>query len=73
MADTQPKSGPNAADAPAETPADSKTFGYDVAAQAGRGTPKAAEPNPNSPLAAGWYNDWKGSICSWMDRWIIWI
>ena len=53
MADTTPKSGPNAADAPGDTPADSKTFGYDVAAQAGRGTPKAAEPNPNSPLAAG--------------------
>jgi hypothetical protein len=46
-----PKVGPNLADSPVSTTEDTKTFSYDVASQAG--TRRPAQPNPNSPLAAG--------------------
>ena len=51
MAETTPRTGPNASDG-AEDKEGTQTFGYDVAAQASanRGRPAA---NPNSPLAAG--------------------
>lgn len=51
MAETTPKVGPSAADAPASTPENAKVFGYDVAANARKVVP--AKPNPASPLAAG--------------------
>lgn len=53
MAESTPKVGPNAADAPVEATGDSKVFGYDVASQARNGAAAAQKPNPNSPLAAG--------------------
>jgi len=51
MSDPTPKAGPNLADAPEETPENSKVFGYNVAQQARQ--PQAQKANPNSPLAAG--------------------
>lgn len=51
MAETTPKVGPSAADAPTSAPDNAKVFGYDVAANARKVAP--AKPNPASPLAAG--------------------
>jgi hypothetical protein len=48
MADSSPTMGPNSAP---ETPEDTKTFGYNVAEQAG--TTPEPEVSPFSPLAAG--------------------
>jgi len=53
MADSTPKAGPNAADAPEVTSENANVFGYDVASQAKRGNPAPQAPNVNSPLAAG--------------------
>ena len=51
MAETTPKVGPTAADAPEAAPETANVFGYNVASQAK--TAPAQKANPNSPLAAG--------------------
>lgn len=51
MADSAPKVGPSAADAPTSAPENAKVFGYDVASNARKVAP--SKPNPASPLAAG--------------------
>jgi len=54
-----PKSGPNLADAPEAPPENANVFGYNVASEAKKSF--VPESNPNSPLAAGWY-DWEGKV-----------
>ena len=51
MAETSPKVGPTAADAPEATPETANVFDYNVASNARTVAP--AKPNPASPLAAG--------------------
>jgi len=65
MADSDPKTSPNAEP---EAPSEANVFSYDVASQV-KAAPEV-KPNPNSPLAAGWY-DRKRSVYSWVDRWSI--
>jgi len=63
MEELTPKVGPNLSDSPETPPEAAHVFGYDVASQAR--TAPVIKPNPNSPLAAGWYER-KGGIHSWM-------